>query len=179
MNSLDKLDQDQIRALGKVLGKDQIEDNLRLFVCLVDRGETPPRWLMEFVAQGAREFLKGGKPWQKGKGGRPPAEFGQKELEAHILHCHGGLSHSDIVALRDYPDDGKDYTKTIGREIERGGLALFLAKARKLDFLIDTYTNLAESRFDALSPNQEKKCRAGLKHEIQRLREEVAERESR
>lgn len=43
----------------------EIDDNLRLFIVCVERGQIPPLWLSEFMADGAREFLKGGKPWQK------------------------------------------------------------------------------------------------------------------
>ena len=46
----------------------RIEDKLRLFVQHVERGREPPEWLMEFMAEGAREFMRGGKPWQKPPG---------------------------------------------------------------------------------------------------------------
>ena len=74
----------------------RIEDKLRLFVQHVERGREPPEWLMEFMAEGAREFMRGGKPWQKPPG-RKTACPNWPDATAHVL-CHdGGLFVEEVV----------------------------------------------------------------------------------
>lgn len=97
-----------------------IEVNLTLFAKMVEDGRQPPAWLMDFMAKGAREFLRGGKPWQKGKGGRKKSD-GKKERVAYLLHIVGKLSRAEIADLMTQPDvDGADRTKKMGRWIEKG-----------------------------------------------------------
>ena len=167
LNSI-KLDKEQQKALSKVFDEEVIDGSLDLFIQLVEDDEPVPSWLLGFVASGAKEFRKGGKPWQKGKGGAP-SSYGQEEFEAYILYFYGGLSPSEIVALRDYPDDGRDYTKTIRRQIDRGPVAAWLAVGGKPSEPLATFSKLAKMPFDAISPKHAQKCQARLNEEIQKL----------
>lgn len=138
------------------------EDKLTLFLMHVDAKRTAPDWLLEFMAEGARKFLKGGKAWQKGKGGAPKSGYGQKEIEAYILHHYGGLTASQIVQLGEFPDDGKDRTKTVKRQIERGELAFCIARNGQADWLKALFNRLAALPFDLLSVENQDACRAKL-----------------
>lgn len=154
------------------------EDKLTLFLMHVDAKRTAPDWLLEFMAEGAREFLIGGKAWQK-EGGRPKSGYGQKEIEAYILHHYGGLTASQIVQLGDFPDDGQDRTKTVKRQIERGEIAFVqclrteklirsLAKPKTIgmpetiDWRKAIFNRLAALPFDLLSVENRDACRAKL-----------------
>ena len=147
----------------------RIDDKLRLFIAHVEHGRTPPDWLLQFMADGAREFLKGGKAWQKGKGGAPKSGYGQKELEAYALNRHGGLSFQQIVQLRDFPDDGKDRAKTIERQVERGKIAFCMAQTGQVADLKALFSDLAKLPFDCLSVEARDRCRAKLLAERDRL----------
>lgn len=97
-----------------------IDFNLLHFIKCVERGDQPPEWLMEFMAEGAREFLRDGKPWQKGQGGRPQAS-GPPDRIAFVLHRVGGMNAAEVAeALGEIHEDGRDRIKTIRRRIKRG-----------------------------------------------------------
>jgi len=138
------------------------EDKLKLFRMHVEAKRTAPDWLLEFMAEGAREFLVGGKAWQKGKGGAPKSGYGQTEIEAYILHHYGGLTASQIVQLGDFPDDGINRSKTVERQITRGELAFCIAENGQADGLQKIFNRLATLPFDLLSVEKRDACRAGL-----------------
>lgn len=155
------------------------EDKLTLFLMHVDAKRTAPDWLLEFMAEGAREFLIGGKAWQKGKGGGPKSGYGQKEIEAYILHHYGGLTASQIVQLGEFPDDGKDRTRTVERQIKRGEVAFVqclrteklirdldaratLGLSEVIDWRKAIFNRLAALPFDLLSVENRDACRAKL-----------------
>lgn len=152
----------------------RIEDDLRLFILCVERGQMPPAWLMRFMADGAREFIKGGKPWQK-KDGRPQAGYGEKEIEAYVLKYYGKLNAGQILQLSDHPSDGKDYTKTIKRKIKRGELAYCMAKINQVDGLKALFRDLSNLPFDDLSVEVRDRCRANLLAELHRLERDEQE----
>ena len=59
---------------------------LQIFLKHTETGKTPPPELMEFVAEGVREFLRGGKPWQI-QGGRPG--WGSKSNQHYLsVQCY-------------------------------------------------------------------------------------------
>ena len=151
------------------------EDKLTLFIMHVEAKRTAPDWLLEFMAEGAREFLRGGKAWQKGKGGGPKSGYGQTEIEAYILHHYGGLTASQIVQLGDFPDDGKDRTKTVERQITRGELAFCIAQNGQADGLKATLNRLATLPFDLLSVEIQDACRARILVERNRLERDEQE----
>lgn len=97
-----------------------VEANLMIFSKMVEEGKQPPQWLMDFMARGAREFLRGGKPWQKGKGGRPKGD-GKEARVAFLLKRVGKLDLAEIADLMVPPDaEGSDRKRTMRRWIEKG-----------------------------------------------------------
>jgi len=97
-----------------------IEFNLRMFIKHVDNGSQPTDDLMKFMADGAREFLRGGKPWQKGDGGAPE-KFNRDCQAAFLLRKVGGMSVKQIPDVLGIASaDGKDKSRTIYRDIDRG-----------------------------------------------------------
>jgi len=142
----------------------QIEDTLRLFVVMVERGQTPPNWLLQFMAGGAREFLKGGKPWQKGKGGRPKGRYGPDEARHYLLHYYGKLKPAQVASALGLLDlEGKDVTATVRRAIKRGELAFCMAKIEQVDLLKSLFADLLELELADLTEKQRRKCIEGLK----------------
>jgi hypothetical protein len=141
----------------------QNEDLLRVFIAQVESGVTPPDFLLQFMADGAREFLRGGKPWQKGKGGRPQKSYGPDEIRHYLLHYYGRLSDIQIGQALDLLDyGGKDRTKTIGRAVKRGQLAFCMAKIGQISLLKELFAELIGLAFDDLTEGQRRKCVEGL-----------------
>lgn len=152
------------------------EDLLRVFIAQVESGITPPDFLLQFMAEGAREFLRGGKPWQKGKGGRPQKDYGQDEIRQYLLHYYGRLSDIQIgqaLHLLDY--GGKDRTKTIGRAVKRGELAFCMAKIGQVGLLKDLFAELLDLAFEDLTDGQRRKCIEGLRAGLADLVRDYAE----
>lgn len=148
----------------------KIEDSLRLFVFLVERGDTPPEWLMQFMADGAKEFLRGGKPWKKSKGGRPHANFGHDELKAWMLHYKGGLSVDDVVLfMGQLSEDGKDRSRSTRRMIERGGLAYLLMQVGQENAIRGVMDEILNADFGDIGSDKKAKCIAGIQAEIARF----------
>lgn len=99
----------------------EVEQNLKLFVLHVERGKTPPPKLMAFMAEGAQEFLKGGKPWQVKTGRKSHgSDWAEHSLsvKAYVLDLIGttrarislllGISEKDQRTLRRYIKHGKE-----------------------------------------------------------------------
>jgi hypothetical protein len=141
-----------------------IEDRLRLFVVCVERGQVPPDWLLQFMADGAREFLRGGKPWQKGKGGRPKGDYGEAEIRQYLLHYYGGLKPARVAqALGLLSVDGKDVSRTVKRAIDRGQLAFCMAKIGQVELLKSLFADLLALDLADLTGEQRRKCAEGLR----------------
>lgn len=139
------------------------EDLLRVFIAQVENGITPPDFLLQFMAEGAREFLRGGKPWQKGKGGRPQKGYGPDEIRQYLLHYYGQLSDMQIGQALDLLDcGGKDRTKTIKRDVKRGEIAFCMAKIGQVALLKDLFAELLHLAFEDLTDGQRLKCIEGL-----------------
>lgn len=154
----------------------KVEDRLSLFAFLVENGKQPPTWLLEFMAEGAREFLRGGKPWQKGKGGRPPKGFDESDLKAWLLHFKGELPVADmVVALGLQSPDGADRSRTVRREIERGGLVYLIWQAGRHEALRDLVSDLFAADYSMLSTDAAQRCRDGLASELRRLKTDEQE----
>lgn len=141
-----------------------IEDRLRLFAVCVDRGQAPPDWLLQFMAEGAREFLRGGKPWQKGKGGRPKGKYGEAEIRQYLLHHYGGLKPARVALVLGLLSlDGKDVSRTVTRAINRGQLAFCMAKIGQVDLLKSLFAELLALDLGDLTGDQRRKCIEGLR----------------
>ena len=136
---------------------------MRLFVHLVQAGQQPPEWLMQFMADGAREFLKGGKAWQK-KDGRKNARHGWQEAIAHVLHQEGGLSVNEVVQALGVGDaDGADRSRTMRRQIERGAPVAGGGALRSI------IIELLDHDFIDLPEKRRRECRARLSAALSRL----------
>lgn len=140
------------------------EELLKAFINQVENKIPSPQWLLEFVAEGAREFLRGGKPWQKGKGGRPSIGYCEEDIQKYLLYHYGRISKTQIGLVLDLLDvDGKDVTKTINRAINRGELAFCMAKIGQVGFLKRLFKELIELEFAGLTKQQRRKCVDGLR----------------
>jgi hypothetical protein len=94
--------------------KGERDFKLELFLRFVDKGENTPKYLMDYVAGGVREFMREGKPWQIGKGGRPRRPY-ITALKCKAL-AESGVSVDRIALILNMAsEDGKDYTKRIKR----------------------------------------------------------------
>ena len=101
--------------------KGEREFNLMVFIKYVEDGKSPPQWLIDFMADGAREFLRGGKPWQNGKGGHPGANDKRTETAAFLLRTVCGLTRKQIVdVLKIGDEDGTDRSNFIRENEKRG-----------------------------------------------------------
>lgn len=139
------------------------EDVLNIFISKVESGITPPDWMLQFMADGAREFLKGGKPWQK-EGGRPSKPYGPKELTSYLLSYYGGLSAEKVATvLGETDDDGVDRVQTMRRTIKRGSMVFFGARMNSPDLIKAAFSESLDLEFADLTPSQRRKCRDGLR----------------
>lgn len=154
----------------------QIEDVLRVFISYVERGQALPEWMLQFMADGAREFLRGGKPWQKGSGGAPRADYGEAEIRRYLLNYYGGLSAEKVaVALGLTSLDGRDVTRTVNRAIDRGRLAFCMAKIGQVELLKRLFADLIALDLADLTSDQRRTCIDGLRAGLADL--ELDERE--
>lgn len=141
-----------------------IEDRLRLFIVCIERGQKPPDWLLQFMAEGAREFLRGGRPWQKSKGGRPKSDYGEAEIKQYLLHFYGGLTPPKVAAALSLLDrNGKDVSRTVKRAIDRGQLAFCMAKIGQVELLKSLFADLLELELKDFTDGQRRKCIEGLR----------------
>jgi hypothetical protein len=148
----------------------RIEDKLTLFCLHVERGQTPPQWLMEYMAAGARECLIGGKPWQKGKGGGPKSDFGKRELEAYILSFIGGLGSVEIAKIQDGPGAGEGQRAKIERRVKRGKRAYSIMLAGQIASLLDLHDELLAFDYTNIPVQMKRDCRSQIKGEMARLK---------
>ena len=100
--------------------KNEIDYKLSLFLKHVEKGKNPPKSLMDFIADGIREFQKGGKPWQV-KTGRK--SFGESWADHSLaLQCHAlnkiKCERARIAIITDLNEKSE---KTLSRCIQRGG----------------------------------------------------------
>ena len=100
------------------------DSRLRRFLAYVKEGKPIPADLLEFVAGGVDEFLKGGKPWQVKTGRRTFGEIREQELQAlqafSMANCGFSLDRiAEVLGL--IAADGRDYRKTLRRHIRYGG----------------------------------------------------------
>lgn len=139
------------------------DDLLRVFISHVENGITPPDWLLRFMAEGAREFLRGGKPWQK-DGGRPSKPYGPNELIAYLLSHYGGLSAEKVaIVLGETDRDGGDRVQTMRRTIKRGLYAFVGAKVNSPDLIANAFGQALKLDFSDLTDRQHRKCIEGLR----------------
>jgi hypothetical protein len=94
--------------------KGERDYKLELFLKFTDRGKTPPKSLMDYISDGVREFLRDGKPWQIGSGGRPRRPY-TTALQCKALAVSGVSVDRTALILSMTSEDGKDYTKKIKR----------------------------------------------------------------
>lgn len=143
------------------------EDILRTFVSHVENGRTPPDWLLHFMADGAREFLKGGKPWQNGKGGAPRKPYGSNEIKSYLLHYYGKLSAEQVArVLGELDGDGRDRAQTLRRRIKRGEMAYLLYRLTRPAEVVASFQELLELELEGLTLDQRSKCLEGLREEL-------------
>jgi hypothetical protein len=140
----------------------RIDDKLRLFIAHVETGRTPPDWLLEFMADGAREFMRGGKPWQKSSG-RKKAQPRWADSIAYMRHHEGGLTVDEIVlAMGAGDEDGTDRTRTLRRSIKRGAVV-----SEGIERMI--VSEIIEAKFPDLPEKRRRECRARLIAALRRL----------
>lgn len=139
------------------------EAKLRAFIERVEKGITPTDSMLQFMADGAREFLSGGKPWQKGKGGRPPEGGGPEDIKLYLVFYGRITMDQAAVALGRWPLDGRDPSKKLRRAIAHGELAFCMAKIVQVDLLATLFTELLDMDFEDLTEDQRRCCREGLR----------------
>lgn len=97
--------------------KNEIDHYLELFCRFVEAGKTPPEKLQKFIAEGIREFLADGKPWQIGPGGAPSrlSKWPKRKLaiQAAVLKEIKVKNHRIAAILNLTDTSGKDYGKKI------------------------------------------------------------------
>lgn len=141
----------------------QNEDLLRVFISQVENNVTPPDWLLQFMADGAREFLKGGKPWQK-EGGRPRKPYETSDLTAYLLSHYGGLSAEKVATVLGKTDNnGSDQVQTMRRTIKRGLYVFVAAKIKSPDLIKASFIEALKLEFADLTNSQLRKCTDGLR----------------
>jgi hypothetical protein len=103
--------------------RNELEHKLELFCLCVENDKQPPAELQRFIAAGVREFLADGKPWQLGKGGRPPkAATGagrRQALQVAVLLDVGCTKQRAAAVMGLIPPDGKSYIHNVDRMLER------------------------------------------------------------
>lgn len=112
------------------MNESQREYLLRLFLHYAENEKQPPAELMEYVAGGVREFLKGGKPWQI-KTGRPGfgAKWNQHSLAVQCYALEAvGISRDRAAILLGLTDLG---AKAHRRYIQHGAASVQVANAGK------------------------------------------------
>lgn len=159
-----------------------IDDKLRLFILYADSGKAPPDWLMQFMADGAREFLRAGKPWQRGKGGRPKGAHGVIELKAHLLSYHGELTAEQVArVLGQFTKAKLPATGKMRAAIKRGAIAFAAHETDATDWIRLCIRELLKPDFirdaseHALTNEQTRELVAGLKAELARLERDEGE----
>jgi len=78
------------------------EYRLRMFLVFVEQGKTPPQHLLDFIAEGVREHLRGGKPWPKRPGTRHALQRHENRefaFRAHALKNVAEMNFAQIETL--------------------------------------------------------------------------------
>ena len=65
----------------------EVEHHLELFVMYVEAGRTPPPYLLEFMAEGARQRLANGTPWATKQGRKNAYQYGERRKRAVLIHA--------------------------------------------------------------------------------------------
>ncbi|KIN72793.1 hypothetical protein Z949_1973 [Sulfitobacter guttiformis KCTC 32187] len=126
------------------------------------------------MADGAREFQRGGKPWQKKDGRKPVRDF-QRFADAFVLSEHGKLTADEIVLLRGDGDaQGTDKTKTVERDIKKGSV-LHGSIEFWWFYFHQSLIRWAASDLSEIAPSRAKECRAALKVELARIKRDEQE----
>lgn len=150
----------------KRIARQQYSDEyatLRAFIERVEAGIPPTDEMLRYMAEGAREFLLGGKPWQK-EGGRPSKPHGPRELAAYLLQRYGELRPQKVaLVLGETDPDGGDRVQTMRRTIRRGELAFCMAKLNDPGLIKSSFYELLELGLEDLTNDQRRKCIQGLR----------------
>lgn len=99
----------------------EINFNLDLFLKFVNEGKQPPKWLLDFIAEGVEAFRKDAKPWQVKTGRKPKGQSAEgyiKNLQAYCLRECGINNHQIGGLLGD--ENGAMGDRTINRAVTAG-----------------------------------------------------------
>jgi hypothetical protein len=69
------------------LNNKEVEHYLQLFVMYVEAGRTPPPFLLEFMAEGARQRLANGTPWATKQGRKNAYQYVERRKRAVLIHA--------------------------------------------------------------------------------------------
>jgi hypothetical protein len=153
-----------------------IERDLEHFINLVDTGRPIPEPLLQIMKAGARNFLLGKKPWQKGTGGRPKLKR-QQEIHVHFLEAYGKCKRQEIASLLSIgTEDGEDVSGSIRKKSKRGAEMILEWKLHHPEQIDQAFSDLLNLDWTVIASTREKAIKANLNKALSRFRGEMKER---
>jgi hypothetical protein len=147
-----------------------IERDLEHFINLVDTGRPIPESLLQIMKAGAKNFLLGQAPWQKGKGGRPKIKTMQ-EIRVHLLDAYGKCRQLEIANLLSIGTEAaEDVSGSIRKKAARGAEMILEWKLHHPEKIYQAVFELLNLDWSVIGPTREKAIKEDLNEALARFR---------